>query len=76
MPNGKIGDNPLTDMLIHGEHPFPADVEDMLRKLHALNPKLLHGFDMEPFDWQRGKNLKEGRELLKGMLARHAGSVE
>ena len=76
MPNGKFGDNPLTDMFIHGEHPYPADIENMLRKLRSINPKILHGLDTKPFDWEKGKNLEEGRELLKEMLAKHGGSVE
>lgn len=76
MPNGKIGDNPLSDMIIHGEHPFPADIESMLRKLRAINPELLGDLEDEPFDWAEGKNLDEGRELLKEMLAKHGGSTE
>lgn len=76
MPNGKFGDNPLSDMLIHGEHPFPADIEDMLRRLRSINPKILQDLDAKPFDWEKGKNLEEGRTLLKEMLAKHEGSVE
>jgi hypothetical protein len=31
MPNGKIGDHPITDLILHGRHPFPPDVEDLVR---------------------------------------------
>lgn len=76
MPNGKIGDNPLSDMIIHGKHPFPADIEIMLRKLRAINPELLGNLDNEPFDWVEGKNLDAGRELFKEMLAKYSSSNE
>ncbi len=75
MPNGKIGDNPLSDMIIHGKHPFPDDIETMLWKLRAINPELLGDLEDEPFDWADGKNLDEGRELLKEMLGKHGSST-
>lgn len=73
MPNGKPGDHPITDMLIHGKHPFPPDVEDMIRQLHAINPQLLHSLGIEPFDWEAGKNLDEARAKLRQMLDEHGG---
>ena len=74
--NGKNGDNPLSDMIIHGKHPFPEDIENMLWKLREINPELLGDLEDEPFDWAGGKNLDEGRELLKKMLAKDGGSNE
>jgi hypothetical protein len=73
MPNGRQGDHPITDMLHYGEHPFPSDIEDMLRKLHAIDPMLILGSDLswEPFDWQKGRNLEAGRKQLKALLAAH-----
>ena len=73
MPNGRQGDHPITDMLDYGEHPFPSDIEDMLRKLHAIDPKLILGWDLayEPFDWEKGLNLDVGRKQLKELLAAH-----
>jgi hypothetical protein len=35
MPNGKRGDNPFSDMTVHGAHPFPADIEELLRRIDA-----------------------------------------
>jgi hypothetical protein len=40
--NGKPDDNPITDMLFYGKHPFPADVKAMIRKLHALDRRLMN----------------------------------
>ena len=65
MPNGKRGDSRLNDMLVHGLHPFPPDIEAMLREV--LRPRArdspmesrpypegcewLHRFNA----WRRGK---------------------
>ena len=76
MPNGKVGDHPITDMLIHQEHPFPSDIEDMLRRLHAIDPAIVLGSDLtwEPFDWEKGRNLESGRKQLKDLLAKHGAA--
>ena len=64
-------------MLLHGKHPFPADIEEMLRQLYAINPRIISSdLEMEPFDWERGRNLGAGRKRLKELLAKHGGSVE
>jgi len=36
MPNGKPHANPLTDMIIHGMHPFPPDIENLLLRIDEL----------------------------------------
>lgn len=77
MPNGKPGDHPLTDMLVHGQHPFPSDIEALLRRILSLDPtfpdvksyrldqtKWLQRFS----DWEHGENLDEGREALRVVL--------
>jgi RNAse (barnase) inhibitor barstar len=75
MPNGSLGDNPLTDLFTYGEHPFPPDMEQMLRRIHTLAPLLVRRLRSEPFDWECGRSLGEGRDLLKRLLdeaeARH-----
>jgi hypothetical protein len=38
--NGKHGDNPLSDLVIHGAHPFPPDVEEMLLQIDALGRQI------------------------------------
>ena len=78
MPNGKPGDHPLTDMLVHGLHPFPADIEKLLREILLIDPDFPDGkrpyteqveWYESLFDWQRGKSLDKGRAALKLMLA-------
>ena len=41
MPNGKQHDNPVTDTVVHGLHPYPKDLEELVLKLHARNPRRL-----------------------------------
>jgi hypothetical protein len=45
----------------------------MLRKLHAIDPKFISGWDLahEPFDWEKGRNLDAGRKQLRALLAAH-----
>ncbi len=70
--NGKIGDNPISDILIHNLHPLPLDMEEMIRAIRLIDPQLLHdNFSLEPFDWEQGKNLEEGRRKLKDLLAKN-----
>jgi hypothetical protein len=77
MPNGKPGDHPLTDMLLHGAHPFPADMEAMLREILALDPGFPDGqrryvdqlaWNQRLCDWEAGKNLDEGRAAMAAVL--------
>jgi hypothetical protein len=65
MPNGKHGDHPITDLLVHGAYPFPADIEEMILEIVKLDPNAtFDGFGWKPFDWEEGKNLDEARSLL------------
>ena len=85
MANGKRGDSPLSDMLNHGLHPFPADIEAMLREVLAIQPKFPDGRRpyvqqiewLNRFDaWARGDALDEGRAALKNVLAElHSGEA-
>ena len=75
MPNGKIGDNPLTDMTIHGKHPFPADIEDMLWRIYALGKRIGRWplgenwpYSTREFDWEKGEHLDEARKLLTNLI--------
>lgn len=77
MPNGKPGDSPLSDMLVHGLHPFPPDMETLLREVLRLRPNFPDGqftyveqlVWMRRFDdWARGENLEEGRTALRQVL--------
>jgi len=71
--NGKPDDNPITDMLFYGKHPFPADMEAMVRKLHAIDRQLMNDLKWEPLAWEKGERLEEGRKLLRELLEKHGG---
>jgi hypothetical protein len=75
MPNGKHGDNPLSDMAIHGKHPFPRDLEELLWRIDALGRAqgrwpLGENWPYSPreFEWEKGRNLEEARELLSRLV--------
>ena len=85
MPNGKPGDHPITDMLVHGMHPFPTDMEDLLRQVLLLDPNFPDGkryyveqvrWEHRFFDWERGKNLDEGRIALHKILEELGGKAK
>jgi hypothetical protein len=75
MPNGKPGDHPFTDLLFHGKHPFPPDLEATLLEIDALGRRpgrwpLGENWPYSPreFDWEQGRGLAEGRELLTRLV--------
>ena len=39
MPNGKMGDHPLTDILIHGRRVYSERADDLIRKIVELGGK-------------------------------------
>jgi hypothetical protein len=76
MPNGKHGDNPLSDLTIHGAHPFPPDVEQMLLRIDALGRRPGRWplgenwpFAGQEFDWEQGKDLGNARQLLTNLIS-------
>jgi hypothetical protein len=76
MPNGKHGDNPLSDLTIHGQHPFPEEIEQMLLRVDALGRgpdrwPLGENWPFSPreFDWERGKNLDSARHDLAHLIS-------
>jgi hypothetical protein len=76
MPNGKPGDNPLTDLVLHGAHPFPRDIERLLLEIHALGRRAGRWplgenwpFSTREFDWEKGKDLAGAREVLTHLLS-------
>lgn len=70
MPNGKIHDNPITDLTIHGLHPFPQEMEELILRIHSLKPSALRDLGWDPFGWEKGKNLEEGMAKLQRILKR------
>ncbi len=71
MPNGRVGDNPVSDMLAHDKHPFPPDMEAMIKELYQVAPQIQNELGWAPFDWEKGNELEAGRKLLKDLLAKY-----
>jgi hypothetical protein len=76
MPNGKHGDNPLSDLAIHGQHPFPSDIEKMLLRIDTLGRRpgrwpLGENWPFSPreFQWERGEDLDGARRDLAHLLS-------
>jgi hypothetical protein len=68
--NGSPRDHPLSDLFLHGAHPFPPDVEELIRRLADIDPLLLGEIDRDVFEWQAGRQLDEGREKLRELIAK------
>jgi hypothetical protein len=73
--NGKPGDNPLSDLTIHGMHPFPRDIEEMLVRIDALGRRpsrwpLRENWPFSPreFEWQQGKDRESARHVLTHLI--------
>jgi hypothetical protein len=76
VPNGKHGDNPLSDLTVHGAHPFPRDIEALLLRVDALGrrpdrwPLGEHWpFSPREFEWARGHDLEGARRDLARLIA-------
>lgn len=73
MPNGRPGDHPLTDLLAHGLHPFPPDVEDILLRLVQIDGRhLLNDLsDAMWLDLESNRNVEPHRKQLQELLIQH-----
>jgi hypothetical protein len=78
VPNGKPGDTPLSDLVVHGRHPFPQDIEAMLLRIDKLGrrPDRWPLGENWPYsacecDWERerGRNLDAARQMLRHLIA-------
>jgi hypothetical protein len=76
IPNGKLEDNPLSDLIIHGVNHFPDDVKDLLLRIDAIGRREARWplgenwpFSPREFDWAQGRDLDEARDLLRHYLA-------
>ena len=77
MPNGRPGDHPLTDLLVHKQHPFPRDVEELILAIYKIKPSAVWELGIELFKWERGENLDEAPRILKEKLRQlQAGQTE
>ena len=75
MPNGKSGDNPLSDLIVQSAHPFPRDIEEMLRRIDALGRRpgrwpLGENWPFSPreFAWEQGRDIENARQLLSHLI--------
>ena len=75
MRNGQPHDNPLSDLMVHGMHPFPPDIEESLRKIDMLGRRAGRfplgenwPFSPDEFQWVKGENLDEAREVLDHVI--------
>ncbi len=76
MPNGKPGDHPITDMMVHGKHPFPPEIEELVRQLHEITPHWyesgnraeVDAWNKRFFEWERGEAIAEGLAVLRAKL--------
>ena len=76
MPNGRPHDNPLTDTLKHGMHPFPREIEILIRKLHEVNSDRLNLLEWAPFSWVKREDIEEAKTLLEGLIDNHSDSYK
>jgi len=65
------GHHPITDMLAHGRHPLPKDIEDMLRRRSTMTCVFTTEIAMDAYDWERGENLEPGRKKLSSLCRAH-----
>jgi len=77
MANGKKHDNPLTDLLHYGQHPFPPDIETLLVEVVDLaqrsgwDPLLSYWpFTPREFAWEAGQDLEGAIRDLSDLLVR------
>lgn len=71
MTTVKPGHHPITDMLAHGRHPFPKDIEDLLRRLSSKPGAITTEIAMDAYDWERAQNLESGRSKLLTLCRQH-----
>jgi hypothetical protein len=63
--------HPIRAMLLDGKHPFPKDIEDMLRRLQMKPGAITTELAMDAFDWERGERLDVGRKKLQILCKTH-----
>jgi hypothetical protein len=76
MPNGRPGDNPLTDLLTHDMHPFSPRLETLIRQLHGLDPSMFGLVQGAEFDWASGLYEPEAFELLNTLITAYGDAPQ
>lgn len=73
MPNGKPGDHPLTDILLHRRNAYGAEVDDLIRKIAELcSSRELDEWWSREIGWSPDMNLivAKARSRLDQLLKR------
>ncbi len=68
----RIKEHPIRELLFHGEHPFPPDMEEMILRLQHKPGAISAEIAMDAYDWERGVALELGRKKLRALCALHA----
>ena len=64
----------INSTYLDGMHPFPDDMEQMILEIHTLSPSTIRQLQLEPFDWEQGINLDDGRRWLTQKLGELRGT--
>jgi len=73
MPNGKRGDHPLTDILLHGMQVYGEEADEAIRKIAALSStRELDAWWESTIGWKPDKNtvLPAAQKYLKELEQR------
>jgi hypothetical protein len=69
VPPTRTKEHPIRELLLHGQHPFPKDMERMLLRLNLKPNGITAEIAMDAYDWERGEQLERGRKKLKALCA-------
>jgi|GEM_PF-2617722 len=78
MPNGKHGDHPLSDLMIHGHNTFPDDIRQLIVELYQLDKERALYSELWTKSWywsndyfpdkDREQRREEGRRWLREQI--------
>ena len=71
MSDERPKEHPIRELLLHGGHPFPPDMEEMIQRLHLKAGAITAEIAMDAYDWERGEQLDRGRKKLRALCALH-----
>lgn len=55
---------------MHDMHPFPCDIEAMIRRIKETDPGALNELGPEQWEWTKRRGLEQARERLRALLIR------
>lgn len=71
MADNRPREHPIRELLLHGEHPFPLDMEEMIQRLHLKAGAITAEIAMDAYDWEHGEQLERGRKKLRALCTLH-----